>query len=84
MSLITILGLVAGAITTTAFLPQVIKTWQTKSAKDVSLVTLITFIIGVSLWFLYGLLNQDVAIILANGITLILNLMILWLKMRYE
>ncbi len=82
--LITILGLLAGTLTTIAFLPQMLKTWQTKSAKDVSYAMLITFITGVSLWLIYGFYRQDLAIILANGVTLVFNLMILWLKIRYR
>ncbi|HLO48267.1 MAG TPA: SemiSWEET transporter [Kamptonema sp.] len=84
MDLITILGLTAATLTTSAFLPQVIKTWQTKSAKDVSVTMLITFCIGIFLWLIYGFFRQDLAIILANAVTLILNLAILWLKIRYK
>ncbi|MEA5593710.1 SemiSWEET transporter [Rivularia sp. UHCC 0363] len=79
-----IVGLLAATLTTVAFLPQMIKVWQTKSAKDVSYTMLITFIVGVFLWFIYGILRGDIAIILANGITLIFNLIILWLKIKYE
>ncbi|CDN11737.1 hypothetical protein RintRC_1630 [Richelia intracellularis] len=78
------LGLLAATLTTSAFLPQMLKTWQTKSAKDVSYTMLITFILGVFLWLIYGFYRRDIAIILANGITLILNLMILWLKIKYR
>lgn len=60
-----------------------LKTWQSKSAKDVSYTMLITFIIGIFLWLLYGIFRQDLAIILANFITLIFNMIILWLKIRY-
>ena len=78
------LGLLAATLTTSAFLPQMLKTWKTKSARDVSYTMLITFILGVFLWLIYGFYRGDVAIILANGITLILNLMILWLKIKYR
>lgn len=81
---LTILGLVAGGLTTIAFVPQMIKTWQSRSAKDVSFVMLITFISGIFLWLIYGILRQDVAIIAANGVTLIFNLVILALKIRYK
>ena len=81
--LLTFLGLTAGTLTTIAFLPQMFKTWQTKSAKDVSYTMLITFILGVFLWLIYGFYRQDLAIILANGVTLVFNLMILWLKIKY-
>ncbi|PMB21242.1 hypothetical protein CEN45_15265 [Fischerella thermalis CCMEE 5198] len=83
MELLTILGLAAATLTTSAFLPQMLKTWQSKSAKDVSYTMLITFIIGIFLWLIYGIFRQDLAIILANFITLIFNLIILWLKIRY-
>lgn len=73
MDFLTILGLAAATLTTSAFLPQMLKTWQSKSAKDVSYTMLITFIIGIFLWLLYGIFRQDLAIILANFITLILT-----------
>jgi MtN3 and saliva related transmembrane protein len=84
MEFITVLGLFAGSLTTLAFLPQMFQTWQTKSAKDVSLLTLITFIAGVFLWLLYGIYLQALPIILANGVTLLFNLIILWLKIKYR
>ncbi|MEH1944679.1 MAG: SemiSWEET transporter [Nostoc sp.] len=65
-------------------MPQMFKTWQTKSAKDVSLLTLITFIIGVFLWLIYGIYLQALPIILANSVTLFFNLIILWLKIKYR
>ena len=84
MSFITILGLVAGALTTIAFLPQLIQTWKSKSAKDVSFGMLIVFSIGVFLWLIYGIYLQALPIILANFVTLIFNLVILGLKIRYR
>lgn len=84
MDSITILGLVAATLTTVALLPQMIKTWKSKSAKDVSLETLITFCIGVFLWLIYGIYLQALPIILANLLTLIFNLIILGLKIRYR
>ncbi|MEH1778551.1 MAG: SemiSWEET transporter [Nostoc sp.] len=84
MDFLTIIGLAAATITTISFLPQMFKTWQTKSAKDVSLVTLMTFITGVFLWLIYGIYLQSLPIILANAITLVFNLIILWLKIKYR
>lgn len=80
----SIIGLAAATITTISFLPQMFKTWQTKSAKDVSMVTLITFITGVFLWLIYGIYLQALPIILANSVTLLFNLIILWLKIKYR
>ena len=84
MDQMTILGLAAGTLTTIAFIPQLMKTWQTKSAKDVSFLMLITFNIGIFLWLIYGIYLQALPIILANGITLVFNLIILWLKIKYR
>jgi MtN3 and saliva related transmembrane protein len=84
MDFITILGLVAGALTTIAFLPQLFKTWKSKSAKDVSLETLAIFSFGVLLWLIYGIYLQALPIILANSLTLIFNLIILGLKIKYR
>lgn len=84
MTLITFLGLVAGTLTTIAFLPQVIKIWRSKSAKDVSLEMLILFSIGLFLWLIYGIYLQALPVILANLVTLIFNLIIVGLKIRYR
>jgi MtN3 and saliva related transmembrane protein len=84
MDSITILGLVAASLTTFSFLPQMLKTWQTKSAKDVSFVMLICFNLGIFLWLIYGLYLNALPIILANAITLLFNVIILWLKIKYR
>ncbi|MBW4664770.1 MAG: SemiSWEET transporter [Chroococcus sp. CMT-3BRIN-NPC107] len=84
MDLITILGLVAGTLTTLAFIPQLFKTWQTKSAKDISFNTLIFFNIGIFLWLIYGIYLNALPIILANLFTLIFNMIIVWLKIKYK
>ncbi len=81
---ITLLGLLAGTLTTVAFVPQVLKTWKSKSTKDVSLNTFLMFCTGVFLWLIYGLFKQDIAVILANFITFILASIILGLKLKYK
>lgn len=84
MDFLTILGILAGTLTTIAFLPQVWRTWKTKSAKDVSFIMLIAFMSGLILWLIYGIILNALPIILANGITLFLNFIILWLKIKYR
>ena len=81
---VTVLGLLAGTLTTIAFIPQLQQTWKTRSAQDVSLGMLLTFITGVALWLTYGLLLGALPIILANLITLVLTLGILGLKLYYR
>lgn len=84
MIFITALGLLAGTLTTIAFIPQLLKVWRSKSAKDISLNTLVIFNSGVFLWLIYGIYLQAIPIILANGLTLVFNSIIVWLKIRYE
>lgn len=80
----TIIGLAAGFCTTAAFLPQVIKTWQSKSAKDLSLGMYLIFCTGVVLWLTYGILKSDLPIILTNSVTLILAISILYFKLTFK
>ncbi len=77
-------GYIAAILTTAAFLPQLIKTLKTKKAEDVSLVTLIMFICGVGAWIFYGYKISSLPILIANIITLILNLFILISKIYYS
>ncbi|AFZ26338.1 hypothetical protein Cylst_4240 [Cylindrospermum stagnale PCC 7417] len=84
MDLITVLGLFAAILTTISFLPQMLKIWRSKSAKDVSFLMLITFMSGLFLWLIYGIILGAWPIILANGVTLGFNFIILWLKIRYR
>ena len=77
-------GLVAGLLTTTAFVPQVWKIYRTKSGKDISGRMFSIFSFGIVLWLIYGILLRSLPIILSNAVTLILSLMILGLKIRYR
>ena len=77
-------GFSAASLTTIAFLPQLYKTWQTKSAEDVSLIMLILFITGLICWIIYGLKIHSIPILIANIITFIFNFSILILKMTYR
>ncbi|MFM7600275.1 MAG: SemiSWEET transporter [Pseudanabaena sp.] len=83
MDFTNLLGFTAASLTTLAFLPQVIQVWRSRSTKDISLPMLVTFITGITLWLIYGLLVNAAPIYVANGITLILNLAILRFKLKY-
>lgn len=84
MNLYTLIGLAAGFCTTIAFLPQAIKTWKTKSAKDLSLGMYSVFCTGVLLWLTYGFLINDLPIIITNIITIILAASILYFKLSFK
>ena len=77
-------GYFAAILTTLAFLPQLIKTLETKKAEDVSLVTLIMFLTGVLSWIIYGYKISSTPILIANIITFILNLLILIFKITFS
>jgi len=79
----TIVGLVAGFLTTVAFVPQVHKIWTTRSAKDVSLPAFAAFCLGLAGWLAFGILKNDLPIILWNAVTLVLAMAILVMKARF-
>ncbi len=79
----TFIGLAAAFCTTIAFLPQVIKTWRTRSTKDISLAMFLVFTTGIFLWLVYGVIIRDVPLITANGITFLLSGTILYFKLRH-
>lgn len=76
-------GLLAGALTSTSFLPQIIKGWRTKQLADVSPWMLVVMTVGLVLWLAYGLAIQDVALIAANVVGLVLTTSLLALWWRY-
>ncbi|NBC66700.1 MAG: hypothetical protein GVY07_13720 [Bacteroidetes bacterium] len=80
----TIIGLTAGFCTTIAFLPQALKTWKTKSAKDLSLSMYSVFCTGIVLWLTYGIMIQDIPIILTNVVSMILASSILYFKLSFK
>lgn len=84
MNSVQVLGLLAGSFTTAAFLPQVLKTWKSRSAKDLSLGMFSMFCLGVALWLVYGFVVNDVPVIAANLVTLLLASTLLYFKFRFR
>ncbi len=84
MDTIEIIGLIAATLTTSAFVPQVYKTWKTKSTGDISFTMYSAFLFGTMLWLYYGIHHNSLAIILANVITAILVVCMLVLKLRHK
>lgn len=79
----TLVGSIAAVCTTGAFVPQVLRVWRLKSAAEISLVTFCAFAAGTFAWLLYGLLIGSLPVILANGITLGLSMVMVALKLVY-
>jgi MtN3 and saliva related transmembrane protein len=79
-----LIGLLAGVLTTIAFVPQLLKIYATKSGKDVSARMFVMFSAGVALWLVYGIMIRSLPVIIANLVTLGLAIAIMALKVRYS
>jgi len=77
------LGYAAGTLTTLAFIPQVVKTWRSGSASDLSATMLAAFTGGVLLWLVYGVAVGSLPVVVANGVTLTLSGVLLFLRLRH-
>ena len=81
--MIELIGMLAGILTTAAFVPQVLKCWRSRSTADISLIMFSTMTTGVFLWLVYGLFLQSPSLIVANSVTLFLSGAILLMKVRF-
>jgi len=84
MTAADMLGYAAGALTAFTFLPQVLKTWKEKSAKDVSLYMFIIAFVNEIMWLVYGVMINNWVIILTNAVMLVMSGIMIWLKIRYN
>jgi len=84
MNTTIMMGYFAGFLTTISFLPQVVKTWKSRSASDLSWGMFSVFSVGVMFWLIYGFLIQEPPIILWNSVTLALVLAILVMKLKFD
>ena len=81
---VSIIGSVAGTLTTVAFVPQVIQVVKTKSTRDISLGMFIAFTLGVVCWLIYGVLMHAAPIIIANAVVVVFAAIILGYKLKYK
>ena len=84
MEPVTVIGLIAAAFTTFAYVPQAVKTIKTKNTKSLSLNMYVIMTVGIVLWLSYGILLRDLPIIIANTVTLLCAGIILILKIKYK
>jgi MtN3 and saliva related transmembrane protein len=83
MSWATLIGSAAATCSTVSYLPQVIRTWRTRSTHDISLGMFSIMVLATALWLLYGITLGDGVIVASNGICLVLSGIILFFKIRY-
>ncbi|WP_372792798.1 SemiSWEET family sugar transporter [Lutibacter sp.] len=79
-----IIGLLAALLTTASFIPQVYKTWKSKSADSLSLTMYLVFFVGIILWLVYGIHLKSLSMIIANSITAFLALLLIWFKIKFK
>jgi len=84
MRLVDLIGYAAGICVVGSLIPQLIKSWKTKSTNDLSLARYIIYIVGVVLWMVYGFIITNGPMIVMNIAALLMALSILYLKLRYD
>jgi MtN3 and saliva related transmembrane protein len=84
MDYATVIGLMAGALTTLAYVPQIIKTWKSKSAKDISVGMVATLLLGLLMWTFYGFSINSMPVIVANIVSLALVFIMLIFKIKFR
>ncbi len=82
--IITVIGLAAGSLTTISFVPQLVRTYKSKKASDISFTMYLVIIAGMATWITYGFLIRSIPIMVANFIAALLCISILTLKVTYE
>jgi MtN3 and saliva related transmembrane protein len=84
MNFTDILGYAAGAVTTFTFLPQVIKTWKEKSAKNISLLMFVIAVTNEIMWIVYGIMLNNWVIILTNSVLMVMALTMIYFKLTFK
>ncbi|MGF3554095.1 MAG: SemiSWEET family sugar transporter [Thermoplasmatota archaeon] len=79
-----ILGLIAGAITSIGYLPQIYKGYKTKKLNDVSYYMPGILALGMTLWLIYGIILNAIAVIVANFFGITFSILLIIMKKRYK
>ncbi|MEO6327303.1 MAG: SemiSWEET transporter [Ginsengibacter sp.] len=77
-------GIAAGVFTALSLMPQLIKTFKTKKAEEISIGMLVTLMFGIGLWIYYGILRKDLPIIITNSFSFLLNVILVILRWKYK
>lgn len=81
---IQLIGITAGIFTSASLMPQLIKTFKSKKAEEISIIMLITLMLGIVLWIYYGILRKDLPIIITNAFSFLLNVILTVLRLKYK
>lgn len=80
----TVLGLIAGTLTTSGYIPQIVKGYRTKKMQDVSMIMISILCIGMFLWILYGLSQDDIPLIVSNTVGTSFLVTLVAMKFYYD
>ena len=78
-----IIGFIAGILVASSLIPQTIKSWRTKSTKDISITWMLINLSGQTLWIVYGFFINSISLIIMSSITLFFALSLLFLKIKH-
>jgi MtN3 and saliva related transmembrane protein len=84
MNITTDIGLVAGAITSLAAIPQVVRTFRTRHARDLSIWQPVLLVVGMLLWLIYGICLRDLPLILANAFSILCYALLIFMKIYFK
>lgn len=84
MNVETLIGISASVFTAVSLIPQLVKVMKEKEAGDVSLLMLVALFVGLGLWVYYGVLKEDMIIIISNAFSFIINMMLAFFAIRYK
>jgi MtN3 and saliva related transmembrane protein len=79
-----IIGLMAGILTASSLIPQLVKTIKEKEAEDISIWMLLVLLSGIILWIIYGIKREDFPIIATNSFSLLLNIIMIIARIKYK
>jgi MtN3 and saliva related transmembrane protein len=84
MSWIEIFGFAAGVVTAIGMMPQLVKTVKTKKVDELSIQMFLIYLLGFIMWITYGVVQEDLPIVVTNSISVILTLIMIYLKIRFS
>jgi MtN3 and saliva related transmembrane protein len=79
-----LVGYLAAFFTTFALFPQIIRIWKLKEARDISIFLPFMSSAGSALWFIYGIMIDEMPVIVANGVSLLFALTVLFVTLKYR
>ncbi len=84
MSFQSIIGIIASVFTACSLLPQLVKLLKEKKAENVSMGMLLVLFVGLAFWVYYGVLKSDLIIIISNAFSLVVNVTVMIVSLKYK